>query len=256
MRKKIGIAIVVLLFWVLLWQIISMITAQEILVPSPFAMLRSFANLMVKAAFWQAVALSVLRVICGFVGGVICGVLLAVLTVRFRFLHSLFAPVLQCIKAAPVASFIILALVWIPTDFLPVFICFLMVLPIVWNNVQEGIRQTDSKLLEMAQVFGLGGWKTLVKVRIPAVMPYLMTALTTGLGFAWKSGIAAEVICQPGFAIGKQLYFSKLYLETPQVFAWTAVVVLLSVGLEKILKKSVVKVAEKYGVQGKGEERV
>jgi NitT/TauT family transport system permease protein len=256
MRKKIGIAIVVLVFWVLLWQIISMITAQEILVPSPFAMLRSLANLMVKAAFWQAVALSVLRVICGFVGGVICGVLLAVLTVRFRFLHSLFAPVLQCIKAAPVASFIILALVWIPTDFLPVFICFLMVLPIVWNNVQEGIRQTDSKLLEMAQVFGFGGWKTLVKVRIPAVMPYLMTALTTGLGFAWKSGIAAEVICQPGFAIGKQLYFSKLYLETPQVFAWTAVVVVLSVGLEKILKKSVVKVAEKYGVQGKGEERV
>lgn len=256
MRKKIGIAVIVLLFWVLLWQVISMITAQEILVPSPFAMLRSLMNLMGKAAFWQAVALSVLRVICGFVGGVICGILLAVLTVRFRFLHSLFAPVLQCIKAAPVASFIILALVWIPTDFLPVFICFLMVLPIVWNNVQEGIRQTDSRLLEMAQVFEFGTWKTLLKVRIPAVMPYLMTALTTGLGFAWKSGIAAEVICQPGFAIGKQLYFSKLYLETPQVFAWTAVVVVLSVGLEKILKKSVVKVAEKYGVQGKGEERV
>lgn len=245
--KKVWTYIGVAAFWLAVWQLISMLVAQELLVPAPLAVLQVLCKSVITLSFWKAVALSMLRVAGGFAAGVVAGVLLAVATVRCEPLHHLLAPLLHCIKAAPVASFIILALVWIPTGFLPVFICFLMVLPIVWSNVEQGIRETDVKLLEMAKVYRLGAWRTWLYVRVPSVMPYLVTALTTGLGFAWKSGVAAEVICQPGIAIGKQLYLAKMYLETPEVFAWTAVVIVMSVLLERLLKALVFSISKKYG---------
>lgn len=117
---------------------------------------------------------------CGVCGGGGDGCLLAALTVRFSLMDALFSPLLRIIKAAPVASFIILALVWIRTDALPAFIAYLMVVPVVWANVEKGIRETDRKLLEMAQVYRFGWWRTLLRVRLPAVMPYFMAACTTG----------------------------------------------------------------------------
>ena len=137
----------------------------------------------------------------------------------------------------PVASFIILALVWIKSAYLAVFISFLMVLPIIWTTVQSGIEGLDRKYLEMAQVFGLSSAKTLFQIKIPFIMPSFIASATSALGFAWKSGVAAEVICRPANSLGKLLQDAKLYLETPRVFAVTATVALLSLLLELIIKR-------------------
>ena len=250
--KKAAIGVAVTVFWLAVWQGLRLLVGQELLVPSPLSVLRVLWHSVLTAAFWKTVGISLLRILVGFLGAVAGGCLLAVLTVHFPLLHTLLAPVLHIIKAAPVASFIILALVWLPTGVLPAFICGLMVLPVVWNNVQQGIREIDPKLLQMAKVFRMGRWRTLTKVRLPAVMPYFLTAVTTGLGFAWKSGIAAEVICQPKAAIGKRLYLAKIYLETPEVFAWTAVVIVLSVVLERLLSLCLRRLMGKYSVKRGG----
>ena len=182
----------------------------------------------------------------GFLAAVAAGCAAAVLTARFSLARALLAPVLHIVRAAPVASFIILALVWFRTDVLPLFIAFLMVVPVVWANVEKGIRATDPTLLEMARVYRFGRLKTLLRVQLPSVMPYFLAACTTGLGFAWKSGIAAEVICRPGLSIGRQLQDAKIYLETPEVFAWTATVVALSILLEKGLLRLAKRLGRRY----------
>ena len=226
-------------FWLLAWALCSRLVAQELLLPSPWQVLRTLGQLWRTAAFWRSVAGSLVRVLLGFLAAVAVGSLFAVLTTRVHAAHALLSPILHIVRAAPVASFIILAYVWLRVQLLPAFIAFLMVVPIVWGNVCEGIAQTDPKLLEMARVFHFGRRKTLRYVRLPSVKPYFETACVTGLGFAWKSGIAAEVICSPADSIGKQLHDAKAYLETPQVFAWTATVVLLSVLLEQLLRRAV-----------------
>jgi NitT/TauT family transport system permease protein len=222
-------------FWLAVWQLISMLVAQELLVPAPLMVSKALGRLVVTTTFWRSTYLSLLRIVVGFVTGIFCGSGAAILTTRFKAADFLISPVLRIIRATPVASFIILALVWIRTGWLPAFISFLMVVPVVWSNVENGIRQIDDKLLEMAQVLRLGRLKTLLHIRIPSVMPYFTAACTTGMGLAWKSGIAAEVICRPDFSIGKQLQNAKIYLETPDVFAWTITIVLLSMLLEKLL---------------------
>lgn len=220
------------LFWLALWWLISLIVNKELLVPSPAQTVSVLGVLLVQPAFWGAAALSMLRILCGFGLAAVLGTLGGILADRCPPFDWLISPLLQLIRSVPVASFIILALVWIHTPWLPVFISFLMVLPLFWGNIRTGMVQTDRKELEMGKVLGLSRRKIWSAIRLPALKPYFRSACVTGLGFAWKSGVAAEVICRPDLSLGDLLQSAKLQLETPTVFALTIVVAILSLLLE------------------------
>ncbi|MBQ2716916.1 MAG: ABC transporter permease subunit [Clostridia bacterium] len=238
-RSKLLIGAAVAVFWVTVWWLVSGSINQEILLPSPMKVAQTLWSLWGTALFWRSVALSILRILGGFAAAVAVGSLLAAVTTHSRALGALLSPILHIVQAAPVASFIILAYVWIEAQLLPAFIAFLMVVPLVWKNMSAGIENTDKNLIEMAKVFRLSRAQTWRTVRLPSLRPYFTAACTAGLGFAWKAGVAAEVICTPENSIGKQLYSAKAYLETPEVFAWTVTVVLLSVILERIFMRLV-----------------
>ncbi len=242
-----------IVFWIAVWQAVSMLVAQELLVPAPLAVLKVLWRLAGTAVFWQSIGLSMLRVVAGFLLALLCGSLFAVLTERFALADALLSPMLRLIRAVPVASFIILALVWLKSTLLPAFIAWMMVTPMVWENVRQGIRQTDRQLLEMARVYRFGRWRTFLRVRVPSVLPYFLAACTTGLGFAWKSAIAAEVISRPAVSIGRRLQDAKVYLETPELFAWTAVVIVCSLLLEKLFVFLVRRGGRSFLRRGRGE---
>ncbi|MBP3388357.1 MAG: ABC transporter permease subunit [Clostridia bacterium] len=225
----------VAVFWFIVWEVAARAVNQVLLIPSPLLVCKTLTDLVVTTTFWRAVGITLLRILLGFFGGVLFGSLLALLTFHVSLAAHLLHPMRQGVRAIPVASFIILALIWLPTNLLPAFIAFLMVLPIVWSGVEQGLREVDKRLLDMAAVYKLGFGKTLRHIRLPAVAPFFRTACVNALGLAWKSGIAAEVICRPKDSIGRMLQDAKTYLETPEVFAWTAVVILLSLVLEKLL---------------------
>lgn len=228
-----GIAVAV--FWIGMWWLLAALIRQELLIPTPLAVIKTLLALLPTATFWKSVGMSLVRIVLGFAAALVSGTILAVLTTRVSLIRAVFSPLLHIIRAAPVASFIILTLVWIDYDVIPAFIAFLMVLPVVWVNVEEGIRRTDKGLLEMAKLYAVSPRRVLTRLYLPSVKPYFITACVNGLGFAWKSGVAAEVICRPDLAIGNRLQLAKITLETPEVFAWTAVVIILSILLEKLL---------------------
>ncbi|MEL7610093.1 MAG: ABC transporter permease subunit [Bacillota bacterium] len=194
-------------------------------------------TLSVQPAFWLTSGASLLRIAIGFLLALTFGIALAAFMYRFPSVNDFFRPALAVVRSTPVSSFILLTILWFQETAVPVFIVFLTVLPIIQENVLAGIRNTDPQLLEMSRVFHLSRWKTVAKIYLPSIAPYLASACTTGLGFAWKSGIAAEVLCTPQFSIGRNLYETKLYLETPDLFAWTAFVILLSILFERAFSK-------------------
>lgn len=227
----------VALLWLAVWQLAAAAVGKELLIPYPRAVFLTLAELGKTAEFWRAVLLSMLRITAGYLSGLIVGAVCAVLSARFRVFRDIFAPVLHLIRAVPVASFIILALVWIKSAYLSVFISFLMVLPMIWSNVENGILNLDKGYIELGKVFGLSPIKILFKIKLPLILPSFAAAAVNALGFAWKSGVAAEVICRPVNSIGRLLQDAKLYLETPRVFALTAVVAVLSLLIELIIKR-------------------
>lgn len=191
-------------------------------------------ELVVTVDFWQSIAFSFARIILGFTLALFLGTALAALAYAFFSVEILMDPLVTVIKSTPVASFIILCLIWIPSRNLSVFISFLMVFPVVYTNLLEGLKQTDKQLLEMADSFGAGIGKKVEFVYLSQVMPYAATACKLGLGLCWKAGVAAEVIGIPTGSIGEKLYKAKVYLETPDLFAWTIVIILISLTFEKI----------------------
>lgn len=241
--KKLLWALLPLAFWIGVWQLAACLVdlsvegrGNELLLPYPVSVLKSLLRLGITASFWKAVAASLGRILAGMVLGVLAGIALAVLTSASAWCDRLLSPGIRVVRATPVASFILLVLLWTGRNTVPVVISALMVLPVVWENFSRGIRATDRQLLEMAKAYRFSAVKTIGLIYLPSLRPYFSAALTNAMGLAWKSGAAAEVLCLPKEAIGTQIYNAKLYLEIPDLFAWTVVVVGLSLILEKLLR--------------------
>lgn len=223
-----------ILFWVAVWQLVAWQVASPLFLPTPLAVVRRLSQLALTAPFWHTALLSLCRVLLGMLWGTVLGVVLAVLACISRWLDAILSPAVRVIRATPVASFILLVFLWTDRDRVPVIIAALMVLPVVWGNVVRGIRECDPKLLELARAYRFSRFKTARLILLPSVRPYFLSALTTSMGLAWKSGVAAEALVLPKLAIGTQIYNTKFYLETADLFAWTLVVILLSLLLEKL----------------------
>lgn len=220
-------------FWLLLWQLMSMLIGQDILLVSPLRTLAVLGQLAVSGEFWQSVLHSFIKIALGFLLAIAGGTLFALLSYKSRVVRELLYPLVTVVKATPVASFVILALIWIKSQNLSVFTSFLMAFPIAYTNLLSGLQETDPKLLEMAQVFGVGFGKRLLYIHLPAVSPYFVSACSLSVGLCWKAGIAAEVIGLPARSVGSALYQAKIYLQTGEMFAWTLVIILVSLVFER-----------------------
>ena len=224
-------------FWLAVWWLLALIVGKELLIPSPPLVVRTLLELVVTGAFWRYTALTLLRITLGLLLGIVLGILTALLTNRLSLLHALLAPAVRVVRATPVASFIILVLLWVANGRVPVVISALVVLPVIWESTAAGLRSVDRDLLEFAHAYRLTRWDTWRRIVIPSMLPQLAAAVCTAIGLAWKSGVAAEVLCLPKAAVGTQVYFSKLYIDTPALFAWTLIVVALSLTVERIARR-------------------
>ena len=237
MRSKILKKAGILLFWILLWQFGATALNQPIILTGPIQVLGALSSLVFEGEFWLSIGLTLGKIASGFLLALAVGVVLGILSSRWRLVCDFMEPVMHLMKAIPVASFVILALLWAGSSMLSVLISFRVALPIIYVHTLAGLHSTDKKLLEMARVFAMP-WQCKIRyIYWEALKPHLADGFRITLGFCWKSGVAAEVIGVPAHSIGEKLYMSKIYLSTDQLLAWTVVVIILSTLFEKICLK-------------------
>ena len=231
------------LFWLGVWQGAAWLVelwvegrGNELLLPYPATVLAALFRLAGEGEFWASAAASLGRGLMGMLAGTLLASLLSAATWASQWARRLFAPGIRVVRATPVASFILLVLLWTDRNFVPAVIAALMVLPVVWENLVRGLDQVDPLLTELGRAYRFSFAKTLGLIYLPSLRPYFLSAVTTAMGLAWKSGVAAEVLCLPRQALGTQIYNTKYYLQVPELFAWTAVVVVLSLILERLLR--------------------
>ena len=248
-KRRYGAAAVV--FWLAVWQLAAAAIGQEVFLVSPLQAAGTLVQLLPQPDFWQRVGFSAGHILLGFLLGAVCSVVCSVAAERWVWVDALLSPVIQLVKATPVASFIILALVWVSGKSLSILISFLMVLPVLYGAVRTGIESADPQLLEMARVFRLPLARRVRAIWLPAVLPAFRQGCSVALGICWKSGVAAEVIGLPDGSIGDALYRAKITLSTGELFAWTFVIILLSAAFEKLflalLDKAVARVLGEEG---------
>ena len=196
---------------ILLWQLLAMKLDQKLLLATPVDVAKTLGILVKSQEFYSAIAYSMGRILLGLLIGAAVGIACALLAGRWHFMEVLFWPYFSAMKATPVASVVILCLVWLSGRRLSVFIVFLVVTPVIYTNILAGIKNLDPKMKDMARVFGINGLRRLLYVYLP------------------------ELKGTPGGSVGKMLYNAKVYLETPELFAWTLVIIVLSVVVEQVI---------------------
>jgi len=250
--KNILKVILVATFWILVWEAASRLVSRNnelllLILPSPFTVLKTWIKFGFTNEFLKAELLTLARIFTGFIIGCFLGFLTGIITHISNVVYLLLSPVLKIIRAIPVVAIIILMYLFFSSSTLPILIVCLMVLPIVWQTVHDGLKNTDKSLLEMARVFNLTNSKTLISVKLPSIIPSLISSFVNALGLAWKSGVAAEVICLPNYSLGTMLWQSKGSINFDEVYAVTLTVVILSVIIEFLFKFLCSKYLSRYG---------
>ena len=221
--------------WILIWQLVAVIVHNRIILAGPVDTLNALAVLVRTENFWVSVSGTTFRILLGFLAGSCIGIALGCLAFKKPFVGDFLKPFVAALKSVPVASFVILLLIWFGSRNISVIICSMVVFPILYLSTVEGLTATDYRLLEMAHVFRMPLSRQIRYIYVPQLLPFFRSAFKLAIGMSFKSGIAAEVIGQPLNTIGNGLYLSKVYLETGELFAWTIVVVLISFICEKII---------------------
>ena len=229
-NNRLGKALAVA-FALLLWQIAAAAVDQRILLVSPVEVLMRMTSIWRIEGFLSSIWFSFYHIAGGFLLALVTGTVLAALSGRFAWIETALWPFMITVKTVPVASFVV---IWLSAQNLSVFISFLIVLPVVYGNVLEGIKSEDKKMIEVGRVFGMPFFKRILYIHMPQLKPFILSACATSLGMSWKAGVAAEIIGTPDGSIGKQLYYAKIYLDTDDLLCWTLIIVIISVAFEKL----------------------
>ena len=217
-----------------LWQLAAVLVDNRLLLVGPLQVAGRLWQLLGEQTTWQALGYSFGRISLGFFLAFALSLVLAAVSARFSLAEILLRPYVLAIQTVPVASFIVIALLWLSGRHLSIFISFLMVLPVLYANALQGFRAADRQMLEMAQVFRMPRFRRIRCIFLPALAPYLQSACHVALGLCWKAGVAAEVIAVTEKSVGGMLYDAKVYLEIPDLFSWTVLIVAVSLGFEKL----------------------
>ena len=231
--KKTWKSIAIIAGWLLVWQAASLLIDNIILLAGPVETALALAEMVTTQDFWASLSFSFLRIAGGFLTGSAAGILLAYLAYRVPLAGDILSPLVTVLKAVPMASFIIIALIWFGSARVSFVISFIVVMPIVYLNALEGLHSLDRDLLEMADVFRIPALSRLRYIELPGAYPFLLGAFRLALGMSWKSGVAAELIGQYKLSVGNQLYMDKITLDTAGIFAWSAVIICASRLFEK-----------------------
>jgi NitT/TauT family transport system permease protein len=228
--------VLVIGFWLILWQVLSVIISEEILLVSPLSAFKKLLELMGKKSYWMAIFSSLSKILLGLFLSIFFGIAMAIISFLSPIFKELTHPMISFFRSIPVASFVIFLLVWINSAYLSIYISFFMGMPIIFENVYQGIVSVDEKLIEMLDSFNVGSMKRFKYIYKVKVLPYLQAGIMTASGLIFKSAVAAEIIGLQINSIGENLYNSKIYLNMPELFAWTITILILSMIFEKAIE--------------------
>ena len=230
-------SILIILFWVLVWEIVCLIINREIYLPSPASAFDALFSLLQEPASYRIIGYSIYRTLLAILLSLAFGIGLGTLSGLSRFFYDLINPIVVVLRSAPIVSIIIIAIIWFQSTNVPIFAGFLMCFPVIFTSSVSGIRNTDSKLLEMCRIYRIPKRRVIHSVYLHSAVPYINAGVVSTLGIAWKAVAAAEVLSMPKYSIGSRLFLAKTHLDPASLFAWTIVIIVLSYLFELIYVK-------------------
>ncbi|MDR0371501.1 MAG: ATP-binding cassette domain-containing protein [Prevotellaceae bacterium] len=226
-----------LLFICTVWELIAFAVRKPDIFPSLSCLFKQILVLFARTDFYLSLLLTLFRGLLGFSISCLSAFLLAALSSHFSFWKSFLQPFLVILRSVPVISFVLLALLWLNSEQLPLFIAFVTMFPILYQNIETAFSQTDKKWLEMAKVYGKSAGERFLTIYLPASGKQIFDGVGTTMGFGWRAIIIGEALAQPLHGIGTGMKQAQIYIHVPMLMAWTIVAILISYLFDILIKE-------------------
>ena len=247
--KKAAKYFAIALVWLAAWWGASILVGNSIIFPAPSEVVLKLLELIKIPTFWLSILYSLARILFGLFTAMIAAIILASLSFRFSLIKDFLKPALSIIKSTPVVSFVFIAFVAFSQNLnaLAAFISALIVFPVIYESILDSLLSTPQELIEVSDVFGCSFYERLRYLWVPSALPRFITSSKTAIGLAWKAGVAAEalVAIPTMLSIGNEIADAKTWLETTEQFAWTLVIIILSLTIELIFSLIAKKLTDK-----------
>lgn len=233
-KNKLILNIFIVSFWLFIWQIIANSVNSDLILPTPINIIKYTIELIKDTNFINRVIFSFININIGVILSAILSVIASILSYKFNIIKLFLNPIISVVRAVPLATIIILFLVWSNSKKLSIIVSVFMAFPILYTNMLKGFYEIDENIKEMAHIFKISTLRKIIYIYFFQLFPYFESAYINALGIGWKAGIAAELIAVPANSIGESLYNSKIYLHTIELFSWAIIIVFLGFVNENI----------------------
>ena len=223
--RRLGIGAAGLILVLLLWQAVSGILHDTVILPSVGQTARTFVHYLNRPYPSQSkplgedLAISLQRILIGFAIGAALGVALGAAMSASRFTRQLIDPIIEVIRPLPPLAFIPLFIVWFGIGELPKEVLLVFgIVPIMAVATVAALDEVPDDLRLCARTLGASRGYTLVHVQIPAALPGIVTGMRFAMAGAWTSIVAAEMLAATS-GVGYLISQAGSYLNTSLVFA-------------------------------------
>lgn len=235
-NKQIIYILLGIIIFILLWCFISIKINSEIIFPNIFTIIKKLGDIILEKSFYKDLMYSIVRVFVAFILSFLYAFLFGVLSGIFLSLRYILMPIINFIRTIPTIPLILVAVIWFDNNTVPIFVSMLVIFPIIYDAITNGIINVDKNLIEMSLSYNVSLKNQIISLYIPSIKPYVLTALSQSMGITWKSILAAEILALPSFGIGSRLYESHLYLDTVSLFAYSLIAVIFNAIFEIIIR--------------------
>lgn len=235
--KRIVLTCLSILLIPVAWQLLSWQMAQPQLIPSFPDLIRALFRLVYSPGFLVSIGTTCLRACVGLLLSLAAASITAFLLNRSEAIRFLFMPWLSLLRSVPVISFILLALIFLNPEMIPLLIAFLTMYPLLTENLLKGLMNRRDSWKILARQFHLNAWNRLFQINYPQLKPYLFSGLASAVGFGWRAIIMGEVLSQCVDGIGKRMKEAQVFIDVPELIAWTLVAIVLSWLTDKLISR-------------------
>ena len=235
MKKRRFITILIL---IILWQSMALLVDREILIPLPSHVFTQMFNDLSDPSFYYTVFTTLFRVIKGLALAVSIALIMGVTGGLYPKVADYFSVINDIIKSIPNISYIIIILIWLGSESSVIIVSFFILFPTFYANVLLAMNSLSKDLQDVMKVYPESSYHKLIKVYLPQIYPYLLSALRVGFGLGFKVSVMAEILTQVQIGVGKQLSFDRNMLDMTGIFAWTIWIIIISLLVENIFSWS------------------
>lgn len=235
-NKKLIYLILGVIIFISLWYFTALKINSEIVFPNIPNILKKFAEIISEKSFYKDLSSSLIRVLITFTLSFLLAFIIGISAGIFQPIRYILIPIINFIRTIPIIPLILVAIIWFDNNTVPIFVSMLVIFPIMYDSITNGIINVDQKLIEMSMSYNVSLKTQIINLYIPYIKPYIFTGISQSMGITWKSILAAEILALPAFGIGTKLYESHLYLDSVSLFAYCLIAIIFNGIFEIIIR--------------------